>query len=209
MTNATVTRRAYLGGIAGISILTVSGCASPYGYGELDTVAETIAEDLTHNTPYEYRADENGNEDPGNEVYVGWSEGGLNVSVDAEFAESVFCNEAYGKKELQQDPERMEKEKNDAFDSLLKENPHLSEVYFYAFRDTMRDLEPKENTSYYAFRVDFSNGSIWNEYEKENARQLYESLEGSEDPIEAASKQFRDNGRFDCSAPENMPTPPE
>ena len=115
MTKSVLSRRDYLAGIATTSLLVTAGCTSPYGFGELNDVAEVIARDLTDNTPYEYSVDEDGNEDPGNEVYVGWNEGMLNVSTDAEFAESEFCAEEYPNKELQQDPERMEKEKNEAF----------------------------------------------------------------------------------------------
>lgn len=209
MTRSCPFRRDYLRGIAAISLIATSGCASPYGFGELNAVAQTIAQDLTEHTPYDYRADENGNEDPGNEVYLGWSEGMLNVSVDAEFAESEFCNEEYSNKELQQDPDRMEQEKTKAFDALLTENSYLSDIYFYAFRDTMRDLEPKENTAYYAFRLDFGNGSIWNEYQAGKAHQLYESLVGSGDPKQTATEQLRNNGRFGCAPPDDMPRPPE
>lgn len=209
MTNSGLTRRDYLTGIAATSVITTSGCLSPYGFGELDSVAQTIAQDLTENTPYDYRADEDGNEDPGNEVYVGWTEGMLNVSVDAEFAESEFCKEEYLDKELQQDPERMEEAKNEAFDDLLNENPHLNDVYFYAFRDTMRELESKDDTSSYAFVVDFQNGNIWNEYDAEKAWQLYQSVTNAENRSQTASEQFRDNGRFECGAPDDAPKPPE
>lgn len=209
MTKSALSRRDYLAGIATTSLLVTAGCTSPYGFGELNDVAEVIARDLTENTPYDYSVDEDGNEDPGNEVYVGWNEGMLNVSTDAEFAESEFCNEDYPKKELQQDPERMEKEKNKAFETLLNENPHINDVYFYAFRDTMRELEPKENTSYYAFTVNFQNGNIWNEYSDQKAWQLYQSLTNAENPSLTASEQFRNNGRFECSVPEKMPEPPD
>lgn len=209
MKNSLLTRRNYLTGIGATSLLATAGCLSPYSYGELDNLARTIADDLTEHTPYEYRADGNGNEDPGNEVYVGWSEGMLNVSVDAEFAESDFCREEYANKELQQDPDRMENAKNEAFETLVAENPPLEAVYFYALRDTMRDLAPKENTTYYAFVVDFQNGSIWNEYSTQKAQQLNQSLANAKTPQRTAAEQFRNHGRFECGAPENMPRPPE
>lgn len=208
MTGPKLSRRDFLAGLAVLSTPLTSGCLSPYGFGELNSLAQTIARDLDENTPYGYTVDKNGNEDPGNEVYVGWNEGMLNVSVDAGFAESKFCNTEYPKKELQQDPERMEREMNRAFEALLNENPYLDDVYFYAFRDTMRDLGPRENTTYYAFNVEFENGSIWNEYSREEAQQLYESLKSSIEPMHTASQQFREHGRFECTVPGKMPRPP-
>lgn len=162
-TNSVLTRRDYLTGIAATSLIATSGCASPYGFGELNNVAQTIAHDPTEDTPYDYRVDANGSGDPGNEIYVGWSEGMMNVSGDAAFAESTFCTEEYLDKELQQDPERMEKKKNEASDNLLTENPCLDDAYFYSVRDTMRDLEPDESTSSYASAVDFSG---WKQLER-------------------------------------------
>ena len=209
MANSGLSRRGYLAGLVTVFVIATPGCFSPYDFGELNRVARTIARDLTENTPYEYSVDENGNEDPGNEVYVGRSVGMLNVSVDAEFAVSEFCNEEYWKTELQQDPERMAQEKRNAFETLLSNYPSLRKDYYYAFRDTMRDLERKENPSYYAFRIDFLNSSIWIEYSDEKAHQLYESLKRSEEPIQTAAQQMLNNGQFNCSAPEDMPRPPE
>lgn len=115
----------------------------PSGHGELNQLARTVVSDLARHTSYDYTVDEDGNEDSGNEVSVGWGEGMLEVSVDAAFATSRFCVE-YPKKSLQQDPERMEGKKSGAFDTLIEQNPHLDEVYFYALRDTMRELEKKK-----------------------------------------------------------------
>lgn len=200
-------RRSVLAGFVAAAGLTVSGCASPYGFGELDQVGETIAEDLTKNTPYSYSLDSDGKEDPGNEVNIEWNEGALFVSADAEYAESQFCRTEYPKKELQQDPERMAQEKQKAFDTLLEENPSLDDVYFYMFTNTMGGIEPRENTGYYSFRIDFDNGNIWNEYAKDEALEMYESITDSDNPMETASQQFRENARFECSG-ENLPKPP-
>lgn len=48
------TRREFLAGLAAASLPLYSGCASPYGFGELNDLAQTIAQDLTENTPYDY-----------------------------------------------------------------------------------------------------------------------------------------------------------
>lgn len=202
-------RRTVLAVAGGALAAGLSGCTgSPYSFEDgRSGVQQAIADRLTEDTRYDYVPDRNAEEDPPNEVFVGWRNGVLNVSIDApEDLESRFCEETYWDKELQQNGTKMERAQGRALERLRAEEPALDAVVHHGFLGAMERAEAPDDGDFpLEFDVDLANGTIV--YSDDDPMALYDRATAADDTRAVLLEAFWGEARFDCSAASG-PRPP-
>lgn len=207
------TRRRFLGlaggATAGSMASTLAGClGSPYGFeGGRGEVQRSIADRLTAETAYDYVPDDDGQEDPPNEVYVGWRNGTLNVSIDGpDGLSSTFCEGRYWNRTLQQNGTLMDHAEDEELARLRAAEPALDDAVAIGFLTAMERARPPEDRDFpLEFTIDLANGSVT--YSDGDPDALFDEATASADVRRVVLDRFWREARIDCGAA-SAPRPP-